>query len=232
MRKYIIFMVLLTGCSINKFTPKVKNITYTPDFDKVTVRGIKITKLHTPFDLSFRHIDYWDNKPNVKYDTNLIRLNDQTLEFYTKRDTSACIKSNFIFKYGKVGALIKFEDFPNNFPAFWLMGFNLMPEIDIIEYDGNRAWSTIHFGYSYEKGQNKHVGTGEIKGLNPTEYNWYECEVTPYWIKFYVNGQETAKIKYPLANNDSYVQFNSGYTGEVQVDRLSISVKGFYYIKY
>jgi beta-glucanase (GH16 family) len=100
--------------------------------------------------------------------------------------------------YGKVEARIRMPDAIGAWPAFWLLGYGSWPdsgEIDIMEYVGDRAWtsSAIHGpGYS----GNTPLNQRQLfpAGQDATGWHVYAVDRTADAVVFSVDGREVYRV--------------------------------------
>ncbi len=100
--------------------------------------------------------------------------------------------------YGKVEARIRMSDATGAWPAFWLLGYGNWPdsgETDIMEYVGDRAWtsSALHGpGYSGNTPLNKRQFFPA--GEDATGWHVYSVVRSPDALVFAVDGRETYRV--------------------------------------
>jgi beta-glucanase (GH16 family) len=116
----------------------------------------------------------------------------------SKRDES--IKSarmktqdKYSLKYGKIEARIKLPMGQGIWPAFWMLGLNIVNvgwpkcgEIDIMEHINieNKIYGTIHWD------SNGHKFYGDNTDCNPSDWNTYTIEWDNQEIRWYLNGSQ------------------------------------------
>jgi hypothetical protein len=166
-------------------------------------------------DPMFRPSRPWDSTlsspDNIKIEDGLIKLTQPAGE--SQKD--AWMESNFKIKYGTIRALIKLPKVDGAWSAFWLFGTNGMPEMDILEHCGsweNEVAVTHHWGYDYngERGKKSTLHNGrKKKKFKPTdEYYLYEVELSPYYIKYKINGVVVRKLKNHLSSGENTIIFD------------------------
>jgi beta-glucanase (GH16 family) len=100
--------------------------------------------------------------------------------------------------FGKVEARIRMPDATGAWPAFWLLGYGKWPgsgEIDIMEYVGDKAWtsSAIHGpGYSGETPLNQEHRFPA--GQDATGWHVYAVERSADAVVFFVDGREVYRV--------------------------------------
>lgn len=114
-------------------------------------------------------------------------------------------KGKFEFTYGRAEARIKMTDSLGVWPAFWLLGNDKWPdtgEIDIMEYVGERDWTSVALhgpGYSGDTPLvNKYVFHA---GEDATDWHVYSVEWSKDQILFEVDGRLTYRVTRPMVEH-------------------------------
>ena len=121
--------------------------------------------------------------------------NGRTTDFVSGRiNTSA----KYDFTYGKAEARIRMPDATGAWPAFWLLGYGNWPdsgEIDIMEYVGDKSWTSVAIhgpGYS---GNTPLVSRQTFpSGQDATGWHVYGVERTADTVVFSVDGREIYRV--------------------------------------
>ena len=131
--------------------------------------------------------------------------------------TSGVINTGKSFrqKYGRFVAKIKVNENSAITQAFWLVGNQIMPQIDILKYTGGKAFFSTFWGNVTEKeGINR--STSKISGgLLKSSFYIYELIWTPDELIWKINNLIVHREKNGIPSEPMYVLLSSGIFNDV-----------------
>ena len=129
------------------------------------------------------------------YSPNFTTPEGKHFDFLSGRIDS---RSKYEFTYGSVSARIKMSEGSGLWPAFWALGVGKWPEcgeIDIMEYVGEKDWTSVALhgpGYSGETPLvNKYFFK---KNIDVTQWHVYSVDWSKDALLFHVDGQLVYRV--------------------------------------
>lgn len=111
-------------------------------------------------------------------------------------------------KYGWFEARIKMSRNPKVMNAFWMVGDQMIPHIDIV-----KAYNKCSFGIHYNENQEikKSIGRGRFS----SEFHVFSMEWTPNAITWRINGLEVKTITGNIPSDEMYLTLSAGLYTDV-----------------
>lgn len=127
--------------------------------------------------------------------------------------------NSFRQKYGKFEAKVKLNRSHPGYQAFWMVGEQRMPEIDIVFAKGKSNANAILANH-YGPGDNDSVKE-KISGLNLTsDFFIYTLEWYPEKLVWKINDVEVYSTTKNIPDDQLYMIFSAGLTGEIDGSKL------------
>lgn len=134
--------------------------------------------------------------------------------------TSGLISSGngFRQKYGKFEAKIKMNRMYPGYHAFWMVGEQMIPQIDIINVLGKSANGQVA---NYYKNGNVQRNIDKISGLSLTnDYFIYTLEWYPDKLVWKINDVEVYSTTQGIPEEPLYLIFSAGLRGDIDQSKL------------
>jgi beta-glucanase (GH16 family) len=142
---------------------------------------------------------YQSQNATVSNGNLVITARKETVQGWPYTSARMISKGKREFTYGRIEARIRVSQGQGQWPAFWMLGANISPnvpwpqcgEIDIMENTNtsNTVLGTIHWF------NNGHAQYGGNTGTTPTNYHVYRIDWTPTGITWFVDG-----VQFHIAN--------------------------------
>ena len=187
------------------------------------------TLLHDTFSLS-------DDKHFITDGTNL-KIDNSILKIETRREnatgkawnplagfipkdfeyTSGLVNTGKSFRqqYGKFQAKIKVGDNGAITHAFWLVGNQIMPQVDIMKYTNGKVLLSNFWGNITEKDGIHRSIHQHSNGKLKSGFFIYELEWTPQELIWRINGLELKRETNGIPSEPMYIQLSSGIYNDI-----------------
>lgn len=232
---FILLCFLLTACTEQNKVSEHPNRTNSFLNKKETM---KIEKENGKWKLiwedSFSHLDKtkwniveWESNKNQElqyYLPNNVTAKDGKLNIVTKNEehqgkpfTSGAIttKGLFSFKYGRVDVRAKLPgEGKGLFPAIWMLpqSGDSLPEIDIMEYIGQKPtelWHVLH----YKNGGQKRIYTSVVESTIQDGFHTFSIEWYPDHINWLIDNRATFTTDTYVPNIPMFLYINTAIGG-------------------
>jgi beta-glucanase (GH16 family) len=131
--------------------------------------------------------------------------------------TSGLINTGKSFRqqYGRFRAKMKLDKNKGVTQAFWLVGGQIMPQIDILKcYDGNATFNNFWGNISEKDGVHRSSSKLNFQKL-VSDFHIFELEWTPQELIWRINGLEVKREAKGIPDEPMYILLSSGIFSEV-----------------
>jgi len=141
--------------------------------------------------------------------------------------TSGLVNTGKSFRqqYGRFRAKIRMSGHPGVISAFWMVGAQIIPHIDIAKYAGKKIWMNAFWGNLAEPQGVKRAGTS-LLSLKPALKEYiYELRWTPKELTWYINGIEMFRITDGVPQEPMYIQLSCGIMDDIGGNHLPTTME-------
>ncbi|MEJ5264537.1 MAG: family 16 glycosylhydrolase [Bacteroidales bacterium] len=141
--------------------------------------------------------------------------------------TSGLVNTGKSFRqqYGRFRAKIRMSNHPGVTSAFWMVGAQIIPHIDIAKYVGKKLWMNVFWGNLAEPNGVRHAGTN-LLSLKPSLKEYiYELRWTPTELVWYINGLEMFRVTDQVPQEPMYIQLSCGIMNDISGNQLPTTME-------
>ncbi|MCX7986419.1 MAG: family 16 glycosylhydrolase [Bacteroidales bacterium] len=141
--------------------------------------------------------------------------------------TSGLVNTGKSFRqqYGRFRAKIRMSNHIGVTSAFWMVGAQIIPHIDIAKYVGKKLWMNIFWGNLSEPNGVKRRGIKLIT-LKPSIKEYiYELRWTPDELVWYINGLEIFRVSEGVPHEPMYIQLSCGVMDDISGNHLPTTME-------
>lgn len=141
--------------------------------------------------------------------------------------TSGLVNTGKSFRqqYGRFRAKIRMSNHPGVTSAFWMVGNQIIPHIDIAKYEGKKLWMNAFWGNLTEPNGVRRAGTS-LLSLKPSLKEYiYELRWTPTELVWYINGLEIFKVTDNVPQEPMYLQLSCGILNDITANHLPATME-------
>ncbi len=138
--------------------------------------------------------------------------------------TSGTINTGKSFrqKYGKFRAKIKMSSNKKITQAFWMVGSQIIPHIDVVKFTNN----SCNFGNFWKTDNNIEHHSDKVSGSKlHNKFFIYELEWNANELIWRINNLEIKRTKNGVPDEELYLQFSSGIFGKLNGEQFPASME-------
>jgi beta-glucanase (GH16 family) len=132
--------------------------------------------------------------------------------------TSGLVNTGKSFRqqYGRFRAKIRMSSNPSVTSAFWMVGNQIIPHIDIAKYQNKKLFLNVFWGNLNDNNGVKQVGTGFSSSKLCKKPFIYEIQWSSDELVWYINGIEIYRTSEGVPHEPMYIQLSCGIYAEVK----------------
>ncbi len=141
--------------------------------------------------------------------------------------TSGLINTGKSFRqqYGRFRAKIRMSGNPYVTNAFYMVGNQVVPHIDIAKFVKFKLWFNTFWGNITEKDGINRLGNYLSTAKPIKNFYIYELRWTPTELVWYINGLEIYRTTKGIPNEPMYVQLSAGIMNEVKANHFPVCME-------
>ncbi|MGC8802361.1 MAG: family 16 glycosylhydrolase [Bacteroidales bacterium] len=141
--------------------------------------------------------------------------------------TSGLVNTGKSFRqqYGRFRAKIRMSNHSDVTSAFWMVGGQIIPHIDIAKYEGKKLWMNVFWGNLTEPNGVRRAGTSLLSIKPALKEYIYELRWTPDELVWYINGLEIFKVTDNVPQEPMYIQLSCGILNDIKGNHLPATME-------